>query len=157
MFEEATAALALTGATTVVAAMATDAWQSTRVGLLRLFHRDSETQQAAVDVQLETHTALLLRVDDPERVRRSLVPAWQVQMEDLLRRHPDMAEEVQAWVDRADETLPKAHQNWVQTVIARDNGTAVGAQGGDVHLHYARPGQSQPSPSEADGDLGDAL
>ncbi|MFE7568959.1 hypothetical protein ACFU76_18680 [Streptomyces sp. NPDC057539] len=138
-------ALALTGATTVVAAMATDAWQTTRTGMAVLFRRSGRTQQAAVEAQLEGNAALVAQAEDPERARQALLPVWQLQLEALLRRHPDATDDLRALVDEVRAELPRAEQHWVQTNIARDNGRIFASQQGDVIVHeHPDAGQLRP-------------
>jgi hypothetical protein len=132
--------LAMTGATTIVAAMATSAWQSARSGVQRLFRHGGKQVQAAVSSELDGHAALVARAEDSELARRGLAAAWQVRLADLLRQHPETTQELRLLVDRIGAELPRAEQAWVQTNIARDGGRIFAAQGGDVIVHQAPPG-----------------
>jgi hypothetical protein len=137
-------ALALTGATTVVAAMATNAWQAARAGTARLFRHDGPARQEAAAAQLEADAALVARAGNAERARRGLIPRWQLELEELLRDHGDAAGEVQALVREVRSLLPRAQQSWVQNNIARDHGQVFAAMGGNVIVH-----QGPPEPTEA--------
>ena len=70
--EQELATLAMTGATTVVAAMATGARESTRTGVARLFRRHGETQVQAVEAQLDGDAAMVERAADRGEVREGL-------------------------------------------------------------------------------------
>ncbi|MET9494222.1 hypothetical protein [Streptomyces sp. NPDC006552] len=138
----------MTGATTVVAAMATDGWSTARARMAGLFHRADDVQQAAVAAQLDGHAALVANSDDAEAVRQDLVPVWRLQLAALLRQHPDAAEEIQLLVREIQEQLPSAQQVWQQrqTNIARDHGKVFAALGGNVIVHHG-PAQPPPAPS----------
>lgn len=143
MLEDALATLAMTGATTVVAAMATSAWDAARTGVLRLFGRGA-AEPAAIEAQLDGNNALVARAEDGERARQSLVGSWRLQLEELLQQHPDVAGELQDVVADVQAKLPQTQQFWVQNVIARDHGHAYGAMHGNVNVYHAAPGQVQP-------------
>jgi hypothetical protein len=132
-------ALALTGAMTVVAAMATDAWQAARAGTARLFRHDGPARQEAAAVRLEADAALVARTDNAERARRGLIPRWQLELEELLRDHADAAGEVQALVREVRSLLPGAQESWVQNNIARDHGQVFASLGGNVVVHQGPP------------------
>jgi hypothetical protein len=129
------AELAGAGGTALVGAMATDAWQTTRSGVARLFRRDGPARQAAIEAQLDGNAILVAQAEDPNEVRQSLVPVWRLQLEALLREHPGADEEVQALVAQVQEALPAPQQVWVQTNIARDQATQNIVQHGTLHVH----------------------
>ncbi|MFJ4480242.1 hypothetical protein [Streptomyces xanthochromogenes] len=147
MFEEV-AALAMTGATTVVAAMATDGWSTARVRMAGLFRRADDVQRASLEGQLDGHAALVASSDDAEAVRQDLVPVWRLQLAALLRQHPDAAEELQLLVREIQEQLPSPQQGWQQrqTNIARDHGQVFASLGGSVIVHRG-PERPPPAPS----------
>jgi hypothetical protein len=127
--------LAGAGGTALVGAMATDAWQATRSGVVRLFGRGGADRQAAIEAQLDGNAALVAQAGDPDEVRASLVPVWRLQLEALLREHPDVVEELRALVAQVREALPVPQQTWVQTNIARDQATQNIVQHGTLHVH----------------------
>ncbi|MDX2680415.1 hypothetical protein [Streptomyces soliscabiei] len=148
MPEPVLTALALTGATTVVAAMATDAWQVTRAGVNRLFRRGDAVQQGAVDAQLEGNALLVAQAGDAdgaEQARQTLIPVWQLHFQALLRDHPETADELRALISEVRAALPEDRQNWTQTNVARDGSTLYAAQGGNVYHYHVRP-QSMEQP-----------
>ncbi|MFC9269130.1 hypothetical protein ACFTXJ_15340 [Streptomyces zhihengii] len=138
--------LALTGGSTVVAAMATDAWPVAREGTVRLFARRSEEQSAIVEVQLDSNAALVARSADAERVRAVLVPVWQLELESLLTDHPGLVDELGVLIARLESALPQAQQTWVQTGIAKDNAQLFQAMRGNVIVHQDEPGRSRARP-----------
>lgn len=135
MLEEAVAALTMTGATSIVAAMATEAWQSTRTGVTRLFRRGAPAQQAAVSARLDGDAELVGQAVDAEGFRQSLVPAWQLQLTALVAEYPDAAEELAALVQQVRDALPADRACQVQQNIARDRGQVFASLGGDVIVH----------------------
>jgi hypothetical protein len=129
--------LAMTGATTIVAAMATSTWQTARDAVVRFFRHRGGAQQHSIDSQLSGHAALVGEADDADRVRQSLVPVWQVQLESLLRQCPDAAIELESLVAQIRHDLPQREQGWTQTILARDHGQVFASMGGNVIVHRA--------------------
>jgi hypothetical protein len=126
--------LALSAATALVGQMATDAWEGTKTLFLRVFRRGEEGQETAVHAQLELGAAQVAGATDVERARQMLLPAWQLQLETLLRDHPEVEAELREILTQIE--APQAAQEWHQTNIARDHGTTYAAQGGNV-VHYS--------------------
>ncbi|MGW2699855.1 hypothetical protein [Streptomyces sp. NPDC001340] len=133
--------LILGGGTTVVGAMATDSWTVARGGIARLFGRRGEGQQAAIEAQLDNNAALVVRADDAERVRQSLLPVWQLELESLLGEHPDAADELRELIGEIRQQLPETQRAWVQNNVAKDGGQVFAVQGGNVIVHQAPSGQ----------------
>jgi hypothetical protein len=149
-------ALALTGGTTLVAAMATDAWQTARAWIVRLFRHGDSTQRSAIEAQLTNSNTLVMQAQDTDRVRKGLVALWQLQLEALLRQYPDAEEELRNLIAEVRDALPEVQQSWVQNVTARDHGHAYGAQHGNINVFHASPEQVQPTVSATDPGLDDA-
>ncbi|MFB9607232.1 hypothetical protein ACFFTQ_30195 [Streptomyces roseofulvus] len=129
--------LAMTGATTVVAAMATSVWEGTRDRVVDLFRCRDEDQGAVVRAQLDGDAELVLgEGDDADGVRDDLVRPWARRLAALLRDHPEAAEELRALV--GDDTAPREGDTWSQHVVARAGGAAFGAQGpgSSIHVHH---------------------
>ncbi|MFD7735386.1 hypothetical protein ACFV6F_34000 [Kitasatospora phosalacinea] len=157
MLAESLIALAGAGGTALVGAMATDAWQTVRAGAARLFTRGGPERQRAIADRLDHDAELVARAAEPERVRQGLAPAWQVEWEALLTERPELADELQGFVERTVAALPRAEQNWTLNVTAHGHGRAYGALGGNVVVHEAAqpaPG-AQPDPP-APGGPGEA-
>jgi len=139
-------ALALTGATAVVAAMATDAWQATRTGTARMFHRRGRPLEV-IEAQLDGDAAVVEQDEDTDGARRDLAGPWKRRLVALLREHPDAEADLWALIGQVRKELPEAQQSWVQTNIARHGGQVFAAQGGDVVVHQAPPSPARPPTS----------
>ncbi|WP_185923734.1 hypothetical protein [Streptomyces sp. WAC05374] len=144
---EALMALAGAGATALIGAMATDAWQGARGGIVRLFGRDNQGRGAVVAAQLDEDAALVGRADPAEEdhVREDLVPVWRRRLVVLLEEQPEAEEDLRGLVERVRGGLPDERRTWVQHNTARDNGTLFAVQGGSLHYHRA-PGDGPSAP-----------
>ncbi|MGK4585927.1 hypothetical protein [Kitasatospora sp. HPMI-4] len=129
--------LAMTGATTVVAAMATSAWESARARTAALFHRRGDSRQD-VEAQLERSAARITSAGEAAAVREGEIARWQADLVDLLRELPDTEDGLLALIRELQQQLPPVRQQWVQHVTARDGGSAYGAlgPGSSVHVHH---------------------
>ncbi|GAA4727166.1 hypothetical protein [Phytohabitans rumicis] len=150
MLSEALAALAASGGTALVGAMATDAWTVTRAGVSRLLKHVGPGRRDAIEAQLDANVALVERAHDPEQARQALAPVWQLQLTQLLEEHPELETALVDLTTAIQAALPAQHQQWVQTNIARDNSRLFAVQGGNVFYHEAPPpaGQERPSSPE---------
>jgi hypothetical protein len=130
--------LAMTGATTIVAAMATSAWESTRGKVTELFRRRDEDQSAMVGAQLDGDAHLVVREEDTDGAREDLIRPWTRRLAALLREHPEAAGELRVLVDQVAAELPRTEHHWVQHITAHAGGAAFGAQGpgSSVHVHH---------------------
>jgi hypothetical protein len=130
--------LAAAGATALVGAMATDAWQAARAGFAKLFGRGDRRQQELADRRLDQAGAQVAQADhnNQDHVRGELLAAWQVRLQDLLDEHPDAVEELRTLTAQIKDQLPATQQAWVQHNLARGHGTVYGVQAGDQHIHY---------------------
>ncbi|GGM13935.1 hypothetical protein GCM10010129_67600 [Streptomyces fumigatiscleroticus] len=138
-------ALALSAATALVNSMATDAWQATKALFVRVFRRGDD-DETVIGAQLERGAAQLARADDLERVRQVLIGSWQLDLETLLRDHPEAEAELRAIL--AGIEPQQTGRTWHQTNIARDHGMTYAAQGGNV-IHYSvNQPPAAPDPSD---------
>lgn len=146
---ESLAAVAAGASTTLVAAMATDAWQIARTGILRALRRGDEGEPAALAAQLDSEAALVLASDDAEAARRILLPGWRLRLEHFLRDNPEAAEALKELTARLAAELPAPQQHWVQNNEAHDNAQVFGVQNGNVIIHQAPSDgpQAGPTPS----------
>ncbi|MFJ2632881.1 hypothetical protein ACIO6U_13180 [Streptomyces sp. NPDC087422] len=137
---ESLATLAAAASTTLVAAMATDAWQTARTGILRVLRRGAEHEPGALAAQLDSEAALVVAADDAGAARESLQPGWRLRLEQFLRDNPEAAEAIRELTVRLEAELPGSEQQWVryhQNVEAHDNARAFGVQNGNVIIHEA--------------------
>ncbi|WP_326770402.1 hypothetical protein OG978_42295 (plasmid) [Streptomyces sp. NBC_01591] len=146
------AALAMVAATTIVAAMATSAWEVTKAGVARVFRRtdgaESGPESGGIEVRLERSAARIADAADPDNVRQAQIVRWREDLEDLMHDHPDAEADLRTLVEAIRQQLPPVQQQWVQRIEARDGGVAFGAigPGSSVIVHYDRD-----TPPTADG------
>lgn len=138
MVEETIIALATSGATAVVAVMATDAWHSARGRIARLFHGDAGELASSAAAQLDADQALIARAgDDADEARQDLLPAWRRRLLILLEDHPEKEDELRTLIRELENSLGSDQRTWVQNITAHNHGIAFGAQAGDIHFHAA--------------------
>ncbi|MFI0975989.1 hypothetical protein ACH4SP_03060 [Streptomyces sp. NPDC021093] len=136
--------LAMTGASVIVAAMATAAWQSTRTAAVRLFRRGGQERES----QLDTNAALVVRAEDARLARGSLRPLWQLELENLLDQHPEIAGELTELITRVQHQLPAA-DTYRQEIDHHGTGSVFAVQGphSGIHQHpLPRPAPARPAP-----------
>ncbi|OMI84591.1 hypothetical protein BSZ07_38090 [Streptomyces sp. M1013] len=147
--------LAMAGATTIVAAMATDAWATARDRAVELFHRRSPDRQADIEAQLDANAALVTRAGDGERARGTLIQLWQLELEGFLADYPDAAGDLSALAAEIRTALPAAQQQWVQNNTARDDSVVNAVQHGSQHNYYMDATSARPpeglEPDESQG------
>ncbi|GAA2472015.1 hypothetical protein GCM10010406_04610 [Streptomyces thermolineatus] len=145
MTEELTL-LAEAGAAAVVAAMATDLWQSTREAVLGLFRRGDPDRSASVEARLDTNASMVRGTASPDDVRQALLGAWALELEALLRRAPSCRTSLARLVAEVDGALRGGRGRPVleQTNTARDSGTVFAVQHGDLHAYG--PDRAGPPP-----------
>jgi len=155
---ESLAALAAAASSTLVAAMATDAWQAARSGILRVLRRGSVDEPVLLAAQLDGEAALVVAADDEEEARQSLLPGWRLRLEQFLRDNPDAAEGLRELTERLAAQLPSPQQQWVQKNVAHGNARVYGVQNGNVIIHEAaqpfpRPGSPEPGAGRDGGPM----
>ncbi|KUJ66225.1 hypothetical protein ACZ90_39265 [Streptomyces albus subsp. albus] len=151
MHEELTV-LAEAGAAAVVAAMATELWQTTRDAVLGLFPRADRSRRTAVEAQLDGNEALVREAADPDEVRRALAGFWALELAALLRRDPACREPLARLAGEVGGVLPAARRACLlnQTNTAHGSGTVFAVQRGDLHAYPPGPGRP-PSTEPSDG------
>ncbi|WP_328864093.1 hypothetical protein [Streptomyces virginiae] len=155
MLEAALSALAMTGATTIVAAMATDAWQNTRAGTHRMFRRAgaTEAEGATLLTLLDADAALVdgaAADEDAGAVRADLAPSWNRRLTALLRDHPEAVADLRELLASA----PGAGNttSWVQNVKVSGHGHAYPVQGGNIVIHNTGPESEPEAPAQTPAD-----
>ena len=100
MLAELLAALASTGGTAVVTAMATDSWEGIKARFARLLGRGDAKETEAVSARLEQSRVALASASGSglERVRAEHEVAWRTRLEDLLEHDPGAEQELRALV-----------------------------------------------------------
>jgi len=139
MVSEWITSLAASGASALVGAVATDTWQTTRNGIVRLFGRGGPRRQELASEWLDADARALEEADsiDHDQVRCQLLPAWQTRLADLLEEFSDdagpqseVATELAQFVETIQNQLPTVQQTWVQNL----SNSGVVALGGNVRL-----------------------
>jgi hypothetical protein len=135
----------------LVAAAATDAWESASRGFARLFGRgklDAATEQR-LDV---THDRLIAApVADAEQVGAELAGQWATRLADLLEEHPDAEAELRALVEEIRAMLPAGSVSGADHAVAAGRDISIRASGGSVAAgvidgNVAPPGPTLPGP-----------
>jgi hypothetical protein len=130
--------------TALVGAIATDAWQQVHeavVGLWRRVNPRREDEHIGAELDELREQVLVARRDGDAGTERALEGAWQVQLQQLLRADPTLAEELQRVLDQVlTPALTPAEQARVGTIIMTGSShdsstfTQVGTQ-----VNYLRP------------------
>lgn len=96
------------GGSAFVGAAGTDAWQSARSGVLRLFGRGGQRRRDAAERWADQTAAEIEQAPDAERtvLRERLALTWQQRLADLAEEYPEIGEELQAWARHVQEQLP---------------------------------------------------
>lgn len=138
--------LAQAGAATLVAAMATDLWQSTRDSVLGLFRRDDPSRTTTIEAQLDGNAVMMREATNPQDVRQALFGLWALELESLLRRDPSCRGPLYQLTTEVNGDLPADRRVFVQEQhnSARDSGTMMAVQYGDLHAY--RPADTGPCP-----------
>ncbi|MFD8913486.1 hypothetical protein [Streptomyces sp. NPDC059575] len=131
--------LAQTAGTTVVALMATDAWQRTREGVVALWRRVRPAQADEVGMALEEtrEEILAARREGDSTGAGDLERDWRRRLRRLLAADPSVARELEEVLAEARAALPESEQPPVYAVRleARASGHARIYQAGrDQHI-----------------------
>src|SRR5215470_2089064 len=118
--EAALAALAVTGGSALVTAMATDAWNSIRAGFARLLGHGEPAQVAALENRMEAARAELEHLEGADllRARADQESLWRGELASLLTDHPHLAESLAELLDRARASLQRSSTPVTQYAVA---------------------------------------
>ncbi|WP_319691344.1 hypothetical protein [Streptomyces sp. ME19-01-6] len=114
--------LARTAGSTVVALMATDAWQRARERIVALWRQAQPDRADGIDGELETtHDDLLAARDaedgsEGEQTQRELSEEWAGRMRRFLAAHPEVVEELRRILDELSPALPGNDQAMNTTI-----------------------------------------
>lgn len=135
MLAEELAVLAGSAATTLVAAMTTDAWEGVRSSVVRLFRHAGEVRQQAVEQQLSISAKLAEDSgfqDSEEHILRRL---WQLELESLLANCPIAADELLTLVGDSGGPAPLTAPSALQANVATDGGILFAVQHGMLQVN----------------------
>ncbi|MEU1624230.1 hypothetical protein ABZ746_02570 [Streptomyces sp. NPDC020096] len=104
--------LAQTASTTVVALMATDAWERTRDGVVALWRRVRPAQADEVGAALEETRAevLTIRGDGDAEGEQALADEWRRRLRRLLIAEPGIARDLESVLAEARAALPSGQE-----------------------------------------------
>ena len=147
-------ALASLAGQTVVTAAVTDAWETARRKIARLFGGDDSERTRRAERRLDQTREQLTaaRGADVERVRADLAATWKMRLADLLEEDPGAEAELRATVEEIRALLPTGPVSTVDhAVVAGGNvnigATSRGVAAGVIHGNVAPPGPSMPGPA----------
>jgi hypothetical protein len=129
-------ALASLAGNTVVAAAATDAWETVRKGIVQLFGRGGKRRAQMAGSWLDTAQAQLAALSEAEleRARVALAQRWADRLADLIEEDPAAADGLKLLVGKVQAQLPTVVLSAVNYSavagrdqnIAADSGVAAG-------------------------------
>jgi hypothetical protein len=131
-------ALASLAGNTVVAAAATDAWETVRKGIVRLFGRGGERRAQLAESWLDTAQAQLAAISEAEveRARPALAQRWADRLADLIEEDPAAADGLKLLVGKVQALLPTAVLSAANytVIVGRDQNiaTASGVAAGQM-------------------------
>lgn len=146
-------ALASLAGNTVVAAAATDAWETTRHKVARLLGRGDRTRTEVAERRLDETRGQLTAVGGADLVQAQAVLAaqWATRLADLLEEDPDTETELRALVEQIQDALPTGVVSAADHSLAAGRDVIIGASqsgvaAGVIHGDVAPPGPSGPGP-----------
>ncbi|MFJ8083280.1 hypothetical protein ACIQ6Y_22075 [Streptomyces sp. NPDC096205] len=121
----------------LVAAMATDAWQQARTGVVSVWRRVRPEEASAVDAELaEARTGLL--ADDATAAAGELTALWQRRLLELLladtARTEELARELHRLTQRLDSAPPAPAVGTVRMHARATDGGRVYQSGRDINI-----------------------
>jgi hypothetical protein len=133
MADEWLITLSMSGATALVAAAATDAWQEIREGFRKLLGRGDPDRERLAERRLDEVAAEVEQADETARdgVREAQVSVWRTRLADLLEEEPGQAEALRALIGRAETLLPHAEK---AHVAAMGTGSLTTVNSGGVNI-----------------------
>ncbi|UJV46924.1 hypothetical protein [Streptomyces sp. AMCC400023] len=132
--------IALAAGTALVSAIAADAWQGARTGVVALWRRVRPEQAEAVDEELaETRAQVLAaRKDGEADTEQALVADWQLRIQALLRSNPAVADELRRLLDtQLAPALSEQDRSRIGTLVMKaeaSGGGRVYQAAGDQHI-----------------------
>jgi hypothetical protein len=130
------------GGTTLVSAVATDAWTVARDGIAKLFRHAGERRATLVSGWLDEDAEAVTAAEGPaqDELRQRLAATWQTRLADLLAEYPEAAEELQGLTTQVKAALPVPQQQYIQNISASAQGaTAQGVMFGNIINHGRNP------------------
>lgn len=129
--------LALTGASTLVGLMASDAWNVTKDRVTAIYRRFRPESHDRIQEELEESRSDLLATDEDHRneVVEALRQEWQGRLRRFLAANPQAVEAMQEVLDELRPLLPNKTEHITMYGTARDGGR-VYQQGQGTQKNY---------------------
>lgn len=143
-------ALAALAGRTVVAAAATDLWESAKHGFARLLGRGDQEREELMERRLEDTREQLQAIPELEweQAHTQLEAAWQTRLVDLLEEHPDAAADLQVLIDRIRAELPARAVSATGHGVAAGENVNISASGGGVAAGTIQGNVSPSNPTQ---------
>ncbi|MFJ8147169.1 hypothetical protein ACIQ6R_19130 [Streptomyces sp. NPDC096048] len=131
--------LALAAGTALIAAMATDGWNTVRSGAVALWRKVHPERVPAIEADLAAARTELMAAPHSETTEAELVAEWRRRLARLLNEEPGLADELQKLLDERWRPLLSENdrvrvQRITMTADVRDEGRAYQAAR-DQHFH----------------------
>ncbi|WP_128375772.1 hypothetical protein [Streptomyces cavernae] len=132
--------IALAAGTALVSAIAADAWQGARIGLVAVWRRVRPDQAEAVDAELaETRAQMLAAREMGETdTEQALVADWQLRLQALIRSNPTVAVELRSLLDtQLAPSLSAEQRSRIGTLVMKAEASGSGRvyqAGRDQHI-----------------------
>ncbi|WP_327157954.1 hypothetical protein OHU45_31265 [Streptomyces tubercidicus] len=132
--------IVLAAGTAVVSAMATEAWQQARTGVVAWWGRVRPDQADGVDAALEESRNGVLAARQAHDISReqALVDDWQVRLHLLVREDPALVGELRRLLDEdLTPRLPVQEQTRVGSIVMKATASGRGRvyqSGADLHV-----------------------
>ncbi|MGP2441465.1 NB-ARC domain-containing protein [Streptomyces sp. JW3] len=135
------AALAASGATTLVALMVSESWERAKGALSRFFGRRAAGENAEEELQASSAELGSAQVSGDVSARADLQARWQQRLEEIFREDPGAAQELAGLLS---ELAPDASRTFVSLV---SGGVNYGPAFQGSHIHGGITFNVQPAPS----------
>lgn len=129
--------VAVSTATALATAMATDGWTAAKAGVMKVFRRAGDSEAEIVDAELARVEELLRAGGDVESIRSAAYKAWISRFQQLLAANPELAAELRAELGATEAGA--VHQYNRPT----DGGTVNAPIHGDVNNWLAAQDESR--------------
>ncbi|MET7938366.1 hypothetical protein [Streptomyces sp. NPDC005322] len=114
---EELAALAASGATSLVGLMVSDSWNHVRETVARFIARDRKPEDAMAELDSARHRLIAAQGTGDERAVRDISAEWQSCLHLLLYTNPAVAEELRSMLTSLNDTLAGQQSPGVSNVI----------------------------------------
>lgn len=145
MLPETLLAVLASGGSVLVNAVATDAWQAARGGLVQLFGRAGPRRAETATRWADEMASELDRPElaDRTEAEQRWARTWHQRLSDLAEEYPEVGAEIQAWAQSVRAELPADKQVRADMFISRDHSQQYNAPGGSITVHqHSRDGTS---------------